>query len=357
MNITRSPGPKPKPVVGGGDFPFAAMHLNHAHIHGMCRGLSEAGGELRWVFDPDADKAKALLAAFPGARAAASEEQVLADPQVRLVAAAHIPNLRGELGCQVMRAGKDYFTDKAPFTELSQLQAAKRAAAETGRKYAVYFSERLHVECAVFAGQLIREGAIGRVLQVVGLGPHRLNAGSRPSWFFRKNACGGILCDLGSHQIEQFLSFTGARDARVVFARVEGYAHPEHPQFEDFGEAALVADNGAGNYFRVDWFTPDGLSTWGDGRTFILGSEGTIELRKYLDLATARAGEHLLLVNGKGESRFALAGQVGFPFFGELILDCLERTERAMSQAHVFKAAELALAAQALADGRRGETA
>jgi predicted dehydrogenase len=212
----------------------------------------------------------------------------------------------------------------------------------------------LHVECAVFAGQLIRDGAIGRVLQVVGLGPHRLNAGSRPPWFFSKSACGGILCDIGSHQIEQFLSFAGARDARIVFARVENYANPEHPQFEDFGEAALLADNGAGNYFRVDWFTPDGLSTWGDGRTFILGSEGTIELRKYVDLATTGMGEHLLLVNGEGESRFALAGQVGFPFFGELILDCLERTERAMSQAHVFKAAELGLSAQALADRLRG---
>jgi predicted dehydrogenase len=344
----------PQPVVGRGEFRFAALHLNHAHIHGMCHGLIEAGGELRWVFDPDAGKVEAFLAAFPGTAVAASEEQVLADPEVHLVAAAHIPNLRGELGCRVIRAGKDYFTDKAPFTELSQLEAARRTVAETGRKYMVYFSERLHVECAVFAGRLIRDGAIGRVLQVVGLGPHRLNAGSRPPWFFRKRAYGGILCDIGSHQIEQFLSFAGARDARVVFARVENYANPEHPQFEDFGEAALVADNGAGNYFRVDWFTPDGLSAWGDGRTFILGSEGTIELRKYLDLATAGAGEHLLLVNREGERRFALAGQVGFPFFGELILDCLERTERAMTQAHIFKAAELGLAAQALADGLHG---
>jgi predicted dehydrogenase len=353
--ITRSaPGPGSKPVVGGGEFPIAAVHLNHGHIYGMCRGLIEAGGNLRWVFDPDADKVKAFLAAFPGTGVARSEEQVLADRDVRLVAAAHIPNLRGELGCRVMQAGKDYFTDKAPFTEMSQLEAARRTVAETGRKCMVYFSERLHVECAVFAGRLIRDGAIGRVLQVVGLGPHRLGAGSRPAWFFRKRDYGGILCDIGSHQIEQFLSFAGARDARVVFARVENYAHPEHPQLEDFGEAALVADNGAGNYFRVDWFTPDGLSTWGDGRTFILGSEGTIELRKYVDLAAEGTGDHLLLVNGEGERRFALAGQVGFPFFGELILDCLERTERAMSQVHVFKAAELCLAAQALADSRKG---
>jgi len=342
-----------KPAVGGGEFPFAAVHLNHAHIHGMCRGLREAGGELRWVFDPDPGKVQAFLDAFPGTAVAGSEEQVLSDPRVHLVAAAHVPNLRAELGCRVLRAGKDYFTDKAPFTEASQLEAARRAVAETGRKYAVYFSERLHVECAVFAGQLIRDGAIGRVLQVVGLGPHRLSAGSRPPWFFRKREYGGILCDIGSHQIEQFLSFAGARDARVVLARAENYAHPEHPQLEDFGEAALVADNGAGSYFRVDWFTPDGLSTWGDGRTFVLGSEGTIELRKYVDLAVAPTGEHLLLVNREGERRFALAGQVGFPFFGELILDCLERTERAMSQEHVFKAAELALAAQALADGQR----
>jgi predicted dehydrogenase len=344
------PDGKPGPVVKEGEFLFAALHLNHAHIYGMCRGLIEAGAVLHSVYDPDPMNVKAFVERFPEARVAESEEQVLGNREISLIAAADIPDRRAALGFRVMEHGKDYFTDKTPFTRMEQLEAARRKVEETGRKYMVYYSERLHVECAVFAGRLIAEGAIGRVLQVLGLGPHRLNASGRPPWFFRKKHYGGILCDIGSHQIEQFLSFSAAADAEVLQARVANYAHPRYPEFEDFGEASLIGDNGAGNYFRVDWFTPAGLSTWGDGRTFILGTEGTIELRKYVNLAVDPSANHLLLVNAEGERHLSLTGKVGYPFFGRLILDCLNRTEKAMTQSHAFKAAELCLKAQALAD-------
>ena len=351
-----APTGKPGPVVKKGEFLFAAMHLNHAHIHDMCMRLIEAGAVLRFVYDPDPQKLKAFVESFPEVTVADSEEQILEDREIRLIAAAHIPDQRASLGVRVMEHGKDYFTDKAPFTGLDQLAEARRKVEETGQKYMVYYSERLRVECAVFAGQLIADGAIGRVLQVLGLGPHRLNAPSRPPWFFKKEHCGGILCDIGSHQIEQFLSFSGARDAEVLQARTANYAHPQYPEFEDFGEALLVADTSAGNYFRVDWFTPAGLSTWGDGRTFILGSDGTIELRKYVNLAEEQSTDHLFLVNSEGERHLTLAGKVGYPFFGQLILDCLDRTEKAMTQSHAFKAAELCLKAQALADRVRSST-
>ena len=218
----------------------------------------------------------------------------------------------------------------------------------------VYYSERLHSECAVYAGDLIREGAIGSVLQVIGMGPHRLSASSRPDWFFEREKYGGILCDIGSHQIEQYLYYAGVHDAKVEYSFAANRNHPEYPELEDFGEAVLVGDNGARNYFRVDWFTPDGLSTWGDGRTFILGTDGTIELRKYVNAGVPGSGpDHLLLVNGKGEQHIECHGKVGFPFFGQLILDCLNRTENAMTQEHAFKAAQLCLEAQQLSDSRK----
>jgi predicted dehydrogenase len=221
----------------------------------------------------------------------------------------------------------------------------------------VYFSERLHVECAMFAGDLVRDGAIGRVIQVIGLGPHRMGPPEkRPDWFFRKARYGGILCDIGSHQCEQFLFYAGAKEARVTSARVANHNHPEFPELEDFGDATLVADNGASFYFRVDWFTPDGLRTWGDGRTILLGTEGYIEMRKYVDVGSDRMGNQLYLVNGQGEQHLSLEGRVGYRFFGELILDSLHRTETAMTQAHAFKAAELCLKAQALADATRVDT-
>ncbi len=346
-----APKGKPRPVVAKGEFPFAALRLEHGHIYGMCNGLIEAGAQLRYVHDTDPDKVAEFCKTFPDARVAASEDAILQDKEIRLVAAAAIPSDRGPLGCRVMEHGKDYFTDKTPFTSLQQLQDAKRTVRATQRKYMVYYSERLHVESAVHAGDLIAEGAIGRVIQVLGLGPHRLNAASRPTWFFSKVEYGGILCDIGSHQIEQFLFFADAKDAKVQQARVANYDHAQYPELEDFGEATLVADNGAGNYFRIDWFTPDGLSTWGDGRTILLGTQGYIELRKYVNVAQQRSGDHLYLVDDRGERHLPLSGKIGYPFFGRLILDCLNRTEAAMTQEHAFKAAELCLKAQNTADG------
>jgi predicted dehydrogenase len=343
-----APQGKPSPVVKPGEFVFAAVHLDHGHINGMCNGLTEAGAQLKWVYDADPKKVEGLLAKFPQAKAARSLDEILADPQVKLVAAAAIPNLRGALGCRVMEAGKDYFTDKTPFTTFDQLAEAQKVVARTGRKYTVYFSERLHVESAMYATELVQQGAIGRVLQVIGLGPHRLGSG-RPDWFFKKEQYGGILCDIGSHQFEQFLTYTGATDATVTHAAVANYGNPATPELEDFGEANLLGNNGSTNYIRVDWFTPAGLSTWGDGRTTILGTKGFIELRKYVDIGREKTGDHLYLVDDKGEHHFQVTGKVGFRFFGELILDCLNRTEKAMTQAHIFKAAELCLKAQAAA--------
>jgi predicted dehydrogenase len=340
--------------VGKGAFRFAAMGLEHGHIYGMCRGLVEAGAELMAAYDPDPMKVERLTGAYPAARAARSEDEILDDPSIRLVAAAAIPCDRGPLGCRVMERGKDYFTDKTPFTELSQLDDARAVAARTGRKYMVYYSERLHVESAVAAGDIIGQGRVGRVIQVIGLGPHRLNAPSRPAWFFRREQYGGILCDIGSHQIEQFLFYTGNADATVLQAKVGNYANPAHPELEDYGDATLLGANGATGYFRVDWLTPQGLSTWGDGRTFILGTDGFMELRKYVNVAASCTPDHLFLVDATGEHHLELAGKVGFPFFGRLILDCLNRTEHAMTQAHAFKAAELCLKAQAAALVVRG---
>jgi predicted dehydrogenase len=344
-----APRGKPHPVVKPGEFPIAAVRLDHGHIYGICNGLTEAGATIKWVYDPDPKKVAAFRAQFPQAQPARSLAQVLADPEIKLVAAAAVTSERGPLGCEVMAAGKDYFTDKAPFTTLEQLAQAKAVVASTGRKFFVYYSERLHNEAGMFATDLMAQGVIGRVIQVVSLAPHRLSKASRPAWFFERDKFGGILCDIGSHQFEQFLTYTAATDATVSHAVIANFDNPDHPQFEDFGEACLVGNTQALNYVRVDWFTPDGLSTWGDGRTFILGTKGTIELRKYVDVARDDTTDHVYITDEKGEHRLDVAGKVGYRFFGQFILDCLNRTENAMTQAHAFKAAELSLIAQAQA--------
>ncbi len=348
--MSYAPKGKVAPVVGDKEFAVGVTGLDHGHIYGMCNGLLEAGAWIKSVYDPDPKKVEDFVKAYPDVIVVKSEEELLSDPEIKLVAGAAIPSDRCALGLRVMDAGKDYFTDKTPFTTLEQLELAKAKVKETGKKYMVYFSERLHVESAVYAGQLIEEGAIGKVIQVIGLGPHRLGAAGRPDWFFEKEKYGGILCDIGSHQIEQFLHYAGVKDATVVKSQVANYNNPDYPELEDFGDAMLVGDNGSTQYFRVDWFTPEGLGTWGDGRTMIMGTEGYIELRKYINIGVSKEENHVFLVNGEDQQYINVTGKVGFPFFGQLILDCINRTENAMTQDHAFKAAELCLKAQVQAD-------
>ena len=341
-------------VCQPGEFNVAVAHLDHGHIYGMAANFKAAGATISKVFDRNEKRIEYFCKMFPEAEVVADFQSLLDDPNIHMIAAAAVPSLRGPVGLEVMRHGKDYFTDKTPFTSLEQLAAARQCALDTGQKYACCFSERVQNESAEYAVELIRSGVIGEVVQVLGLGPHRLGAKNRPRWFFEKAKYGGIICDIGSHQAEQFLTFTGATDARVTQARVHNYANPDYPELEDFGDFSLVGNNDSSGYFRMDWFTPDGLRTWGDGRTTILGTKGFIELRKYVDIGVGElTTDNVYIVNESGEEQHCVAGQIGFPFFPALILDCLNRTEQAMTQEHCFKAAEICLEAQLRADAIR----
>jgi predicted dehydrogenase len=347
--LSYAPTGKPQPVVQPGEYVFAAVGLDHGHIYGQTNGLLEAGATLKWVYDADPKKIEFYRGPHPQAKVARSLEEILEDPAVHLVASASVPSERGPLGMKVLDAGKDYFTDKSPFTTLDQLAEARRKVTATGRRYMVYYSERLHVESAWYAGEMIRGDAIGKVLQIVTLAPHRLSKANRPDWFFDKSKYGGIITDIGSHQFDQFLAYADAKNGNVNFARVENFANPDKPGLEDFGEVSLTLDTGTSAYTRIDWFTPNGLSSWGDGRTFVLGSKGFIEIRKYCDIA--RGGHDMIYwANGEKEEVIDCRGKVGFPFFGAFILDLLHRTEKAMTQEHAFMAAELSMKAQQIAD-------
>lgn len=236
---------KQKQVVGPGEFNVGVTALDHSHINGMVKGLVDAGATIQYVYDPDETKVRSFLEKFPGVEVAPSLDYILADDVIHLVAAAAIPNLRSELGNRVMRAGKDYFTDKTAFTTLEQLETTKQVVKETRQKLFVYFNERFNVEGALFAGRLIESGRIGEVIQITGFGPHRLRKESRPDWFFHQEQTGGILTDIGCHQIEQFLHLTGNVDAEIVHSKVGNYANPDYPEFEDYGDATLIGENGA----------------------------------------------------------------------------------------------------------------
>lgn len=343
---------KPTPVVAAGEFQFAAAYFDHGHLHGQINGLTEAGAELALIFDPNPERLEDLKQKYPKAKVAKTFEEIL-QSDVQLVAAAAIPNKRGPIGGAVMQAGKDYFTDKCPFTSLEQLGAAREIAEERGQKYMVYYSERVHVESAWYVDQLIQEGAIGDIVHMEIFGPHRLGKGGRPEWFFDKQQYGGILCDIASHQFDQFLHYARCDEGTIAHAIVDNRANADMPGLEDVGQASLILANGVQCFSRVNWFTPDGMRGWGDGRSFITGTKGTIEIRKYFDFGRSDQSDTIILADAQGEKVLNVSGKIGFPFFGQLILDCIHRTENSMTQHHAFQAASLSLEAQAYADAHQ----
>lgn len=326
---------------------FAVIGVNHGHVYAQTNAVIRAGGGLKWLYAKEPELAAAFLKQFPQVKLARSEQEILDDTAVKLVVGAAIPDERAPIGIRVMRHGKDYMSDKPGFTTLDQLAEARKVQAETKRIYSIMYSERFENRATVKAGELVKAGAIGRVLQTIGLGPHRMNPKTRPAWFFDRQRYGGILCDIASHQADQFLFFTGSTNAEVVASQVGNLAHPQYPGLEDFGDAVVRGTGGTG-YFRVDWFTPDGLGSWGDGRLTIMGTDGYIEIRKNIDITGRPGGEHLFLVDRK-ETRYISCADVPLPYGDQLVADVLNRTETAMSQAHCFLASELILEAQAQA--------
>jgi predicted dehydrogenase len=326
---------------------FGVIGINHGHIYGQVNALIRGNAEFVSFFALEPELARPFAQTYPQARRVASREGVLDDETLQMIVTAGIPCDRAPLGIEAMRRGKDFMTDKPGFTTLDQLATARAVQAETGRIYSVCFSERFGNSATVKAGELVKAGAIGQVVQTIGTGPHRANVASRPDWFFRKAQYGGILCDIASHQVDQFLYFTGSTAAEVVASQVANYKFPQYPELEDFGDMLLRGNRGTG-YIRVDWYTPDGLPTWGDGRLIILGTEGYIELRKYVDIGGKEGSDHLFWVNQK-EVQYLDCKAVELPYGPQLVHDIVHRTETAMSQAHCFLASELALQAQATA--------
>ncbi len=329
---------------------MAAVGLDHRHIYGQCGHMIAAGAELitYWT-EGEPETLPGFQKRFPDVPRSRDLDAVLSRPDIDLIVIAAIPADRAELAIKAMEAGKDVMVDKPGCTNFEQLHKIQACVARTKRIWSIDFSERFEVPAVTRAAELVAQGAIGKVVQTVGLGPHRLNRATRPDWFFQRERYGGILTDIASHQIDQFLYFTGSADAEITLASVGNFANPDDSELQDFGQIALRSPNGHG-YIRVDWYTPDALPNWGDGRLTILGTEGTIELRKYVDVAGRAGTDHLFLVNGT-RCEYVDCKEASLPYFTNLINDIRDRTETAMPQSHAFKVMELALEAQRIAEG------
>jgi len=327
---------------------FAVTGLNHGHIYDMTDAMLKAGAKGVCFYAPEEDLAANFQATYPHLHRVATLAEILEDESIQLVLNAGIPINRAPMGIKVMQHGKDYMVDKPGFTTLAQLEETRKVQAESRCIYSVCYSERFMTRSTAKASELVQAGVIGEVIQTLSMGPHLRRFHTRPKWFFEKEKYGGILTDIGSHNFDQFLHFTNSTTAEIVSSQVANFHHPHYPELEDFGDV-MVRGNGGIGYIRVDWFTPEGLGLWGDGRLFILGTDGYIELRKYVDIAGRPGADHLFLIDQKNTA-YIDCRNVPLPYAPALIHDIIHRTETAMTQEHSFLAMELALKAEAAAE-------
>jgi predicted dehydrogenase len=331
---------------------FSVCGMSHDHIYGMIGAIQRGGGELVAAWGGEEDKIAAFAKRYPDVKIVKTQDEILSDPSTQLVLSSQIANERAPLGVRAMKHGKDFLSDKPGCTTLQQLADLRKTIAETKRIYGILYSERLEVKAAVYAGELIQQGSIGKVIQTINIAPHQIIQGAgdagggtgRPEWFWNPDQYGGILCDIGSHQVDQFLFYTGSTQAEIAESQIANVRHPDRPRFQDFGDMILRGDRGLG-YVRLDWFTPKGLGTWGDGRLFILGTDGYIEIRKYTNVAVNKQGNNLFIVNNK-EARYIDCNNMPLPFGPQFVADVVNRTHIAQDQTQCLLAAELVIKAQ-----------
>src|ERR1017187_5928416 len=331
---------------------FAVCGMSHDHVYGMIGAIQRGGGEMVAAWAGEPDKIATFKKRFPNVKMVATQDEILNDASVQLVLSSQIASERAPLAVRAMKHGRDFLADKPGITTLQQLAEVRKTIAETKRIYAILYSELLEVKAAVYAGVLVRQGAIGKVIQTINIAPHQIfqhagdagGSGGRPDWFWNPDQYGGILCDIGSHQVDQFLFFTGSTQAEVVESQIANVRHPKYPRFQDFGAMVLRGNRGFG-YVRLDWFTPDGLGTWGDGRLFILGTDGYMEVRKYTNVGVSHQGNNLFVVDSK-QARYIDCSAMPLPFGPQFVADIVNRTQTAQNQDEALLAAELVLKAQ-----------
>ena len=328
---------------------IGVLGIDHGHIFDMLDEMLSEGCTCKFFWTEGSPLTlNEFIKKYPNIKRVEDKEKILDDKDIDIVLISSIPVDRAKLSIQCLNSGKDVMVDKPGCTTLEQLNELKKSVKKTGKIWSVNFSERFHVSAVTKAEKLINDGLIGTVKQTIGTGPHRLGNYERPKWFYERDSYGGIITDIGSHQIHQFLVFTGSTEARINHALVENTTKKEFPGFQDFGEINLTSNKGHG-YIRLDWFTPDALPTWGDGRLLILGDKGYLEIRKYTDIARSKKGNHLFYANNN-EVKYIDCSEVGLPYFRNLINDVLDRTETACSQELTFLSMELAIKAQEFAE-------
>lgn len=330
---------------------IGVIGIEHLHVFELVDGLLGAGAVAIAHADCD-DSLGALYADWQPASQIMGVEQVLHDDRIDLVVVCGVPSERAAVTCAALHAGKDVLSAKPGVTTAAQLDAVRSAVTASGRRWWVLFSERFANPAVLHAVALARAGAVGDVVAVTGSAPHRLGPDARPEWFFDAERSGGILVDLATHQVDQFLAVTGADPSQVAVVSaavgaVKDWGSDERRVgFHDIGELVLAGPGVRGQH-RVDFLEPDGFPTWGDTRLMVTGTDGRMEVRIDVHADGGHDPAAVWVTDHVGVRRLRPASEPTWA--RDLLADRVDDGERFMSRHHPFDVAAIVLAAAAIA--------
>jgi predicted dehydrogenase len=177
------------------------------HIHNL---LNIQHADLVAICDPYKTNLDAALALYPSAKGCKDYHEVLDDKSIDGVIIATPLHLHARITLDALAAGKHVFCEKAMARTMEECKAVYDAYARTD-KALYYCMQRMYDEKYVKAMQMIKQGLIG---DVVGMRCHWFrNADWRrpvPSpdlerwinWRLYKEYSGGLMTELGCHQLE-----------------------------------------------------------------------------------------------------------------------------------------------------------
>jgi predicted dehydrogenase len=328
------------------DVTFGIIGCQHGHIHGLIESLVAIPGvTCAGIYDEQPEAMKAVTDRYP-VNAVASPDVLLDDAKVTLIGTAAVNNDKGALLAQAVEAGKHVIADKPLCTIIEDLNAIEKAATENRVRVGLMLSERYQGYTQKMM-ELVNDGAIGHVANVLCVRPHRLGRAGRPDWMFVDEKYGGIIVDLAIHDVD-IIRWAAGGVFEEITAYQQNWGNPTDKDFGDIGVLLGRLTSGATGMVRTDWFTPATSPVHGDTRFIITGTRGMIEVRAAGDLWTRKKKcppELMVMTDNRDPVRFA-PGKPDVTMVDDFLASTYGDAKPILSNTDVFEATRASLMAR-----------
>ncbi|MFD2671393.1 Gfo/Idh/MocA family protein [Marinicrinis sediminis] len=255
---------------------FAIIGCQHAHISIFIEEMLALGHVCKGIYERENHRLAEQIARKYDLPIVASLEE-LEQESIDLIGCAAINNEKIDIMEWCEQFGKPIMIDKPAVTNRDGLKRLSALISRNQLEIGMLLTERYRPSVSTLKRR-IAEGRYGTIVHISMRKPHMLRPEDRPDWHFSKEQSGGIINDLFVHDID-LLRWLLADEICEMQAFRSKRILPEYPDFYDAAGLQIKMQGGGTAQLYADWHTPESCWTYGDGRIFVTGTEGTAELR------------------------------------------------------------------------------